>query len=57
MDTLAFLLFCLAIGYVVIWVLVSERRGDATGSWGLIAIRGADEPARAAQARREGGPG
>jgi len=39
MDTLAFLLFCLAIGYVVVWVIVSERRGDRTGSWGLIAIR------------------
>jgi hypothetical protein len=41
MDTLAFLLFCLAIGYVLVWVIVSERRGDARGSWGLLAMRDA----------------
>mgnify|MGYP006270053487 CR=1 FL=1 len=55
MDTLAFLLFCLAIGYVLIWVLVSEHRGDSTGSWGLIAMREAGDPQR--RGRRGRGPG
>jgi hypothetical protein len=52
MDTLAFLLFCLAIGYVLVWVILSEHRGDATGSWGLIAIR---DEAGARRGRGRGG--
>jgi hypothetical protein len=39
MNTLLFLLFCLAIGYVCVWVLVNERRGNADGDWGFIAMR------------------
>lgn len=39
MTTLFFLLFCLAVGYVCVWVLVNERRGNADGEWGFIGIR------------------
>lgn len=39
MNTLLFLLFCLAIGYVCIWVLVNERQGNPDGDWGFIAMR------------------
>ncbi len=39
MNTLLFLLFCLAIGYVCIWVLVNERRGNPDGDWGVLAMR------------------
>lgn len=39
MNTLLFLLFCLAVGYVCIWVLVNERHGNADGDWGFIAMR------------------
>ena len=39
MDTLLFLLFCLAIGYVIVWVVINERRGNKNGEWGIIAIR------------------
>lgn len=39
MNTLLFLLFCLAVGYVCIWVLVNERQGNADGDWGFIAMR------------------
>jgi hypothetical protein len=54
MDTLAFLLFCLAIGYVLVWVIVCERRGDARGSWGLLAMRDATTADRGAATRRPG---
>ena len=39
MDTLFFLLFCLANGYVCVWVLINERRGNQNGEWGVIAMR------------------
>jgi len=39
MDTLFFLLFCVAIGYVCVWVLINEQRGNANGEWGVIAMR------------------
>ena len=39
MDTLLFLLFCLAIGYVIVWVVMNERRGNKNGEWGIIAMR------------------
>jgi putative inorganic carbon (hco3(-)) transporter len=43
MDTLFFLLFCLAVGYVCLWVIVNENNGSANGDWGFIAMRTADE--------------
>ncbi len=47
MDTLLFLLFCLAIGYVIVWVVLNERRGNKNGEWGIIAMRVApEEPKR-----------
>lgn len=43
METLLILLFCLAIGYVCIWVLVNERQGNVNGEWGFIAMRVSSE--------------
>ncbi len=43
MDTLLFLLFCLAIGYVIVWVVINERRGNKNGEWGIIAMLVAPE--------------
>lgn len=46
MQTLFFLLFCFAVGYVCLWVLVNEHRGSIDGDWGLLAMRkhGGAEP-------------
>ena len=49
METLLILLFCLAIGYVCIWVLVNEKRGNVNGEWGFIAMR-TNSPGSEAQA-------
>lgn len=39
METLAFLIFCLGIGYVIVWNIVNERHNNADGDWGLLGIR------------------
>ena len=39
MDTLAFLLFCLAAFYVVAWTMLNERLGEHGRGRGPIAIR------------------
>lgn len=44
MDSIGFYFFCLAIGYVIVWFLVNERRGNENGEWGLLAIRQPSEP-------------
>jgi hypothetical protein len=54
MDTLAFLLFCLAAFYVVAWTMLNERLGEHGRGRGPIAIR-REEPAAARRAR--GAPG
>lgn len=46
MDTLLFLLFCLAIGYVIVWVVMNERRGNKNGEWGIIAMLVAPEESK-----------
>jgi hypothetical protein len=57
MDTLAFLLFCAAIGYVIVWVIVNERRGaaandDIAGDLGFLAMRRPPSPAASRPPRR-----
>jgi hypothetical protein len=39
MDSIGFYLFCLSIGYVIVWFLVNERRGNENGEWGFLTIR------------------
>ena len=63
METLLILLFCLAIGYVCIWVLVNEKRGNVNGEWGFIAMRTPSptseaeaEQSKVASARRDWRP-
>jgi hypothetical protein len=58
MDTLAFLLFCAAIGYVIVWVIVNERRGaaaddDNAGDRGFLAMRRPPSPTASRPARRD----
>ena len=43
MDTLAFLLFCLAVFYVLVWVMLNERLGEAGRGRGVLAIRREDD--------------
>lgn len=43
MQTLFFLLFCAAVGYVLVWVLMNEQRGNLNGEWGLLAMRKSED--------------
>lgn len=46
MDSIGFYFFCLSVGYVIVWLLVNERRGNENGEWGLLAIRRPSKPDR-----------
>jgi hypothetical protein len=56
MDTLFFLLFCLAVGYVCLWVIVNENNGSANGDWGFIAMRTVEQPKEEAEPSHRSGP-
>lgn len=45
MQTLFFLLFCCAVGYVCVWVVVNESKGNKDGEWGLLAMLRTDPKA------------
>lgn len=55
MDTLAFLLFCLAAFYVVAWTMLNERLGEHGRGRGPLSVR-REEPAAARRGAR-GAPG
>jgi hypothetical protein len=45
MDGIGFIFFCVAVGYVIVWFLVNESRGNENGEWGLLTIRQSDKSA------------
>ena len=43
MESIVFLIFCLAVGYLLYWTVINEKRDPNDGSEGYFAIKPKEE--------------